>query len=66
MSILLVLLIDTPYLRTDSLSRGSGDVQHSGRAADAVRNVFMAGKALTDGMALKAIAIGSLGLAFLM
>lgn len=45
--------------------RGSDQVQHSSHAAVAKLNVFKHMVVLTEGMALKAVILGSLALAFL-
>jgi hypothetical protein len=45
--------------------RGSDQVQHSNHAAAAKLNVFKHMMVLTEGMALKAVILGSLALAFL-
>jgi hypothetical protein len=46
-------------------TRGSGQVQHSNHAAAATLNVFKHMMVLTEGMALKAVILGSLALAFM-
>ena len=46
-------------------TRGSDQVQHSSHAAAAKLNVFKHMMVLTEGMALKAVILGSLALAFL-
>ena len=46
-------------------SRGNGAVQHANHAAVATGSVFKHMMVLTDGMALKAVILGSLALAFL-